>query len=86
MCLPLSFESSARVPCVSLGLHHVSCKECLPTTIVLSDSLQGFNVKGTLERHMFVHTKKKEYKCAICKLAFTQSNNLKRHIALHTGK
>ena len=74
---PISIETDAS-PFVDCGTvekkEHFTCNVCHKT----------FSTKGTMARHIIIHTGQKPIKCNFCEKAFTQQHHLERHMRIHT--
>lgn len=55
------------------------CFQCQHCTYASPDSFK-------LKRHLRIHTGERPYECDICHARFTQSNSLKAHKLIHSGK
>jgi len=45
-----------------------------------------FTRRGSLKKHMYIHTGEKPFSCSVCKKSFTQRGYLKKHMYIHTGE
>lgn len=46
---------------------------------------KSFGLKWTLDLHMRTHSNERPYACEQCERALTNSKDLKRHVAIHSG-
>ncbi|KAM6952941.1 uncharacterized protein PEZ65_016474 [Lycodopsis pacificus] len=60
----------------SAGEKLFSCSECEKT----------FGKRGTLNRHMRIHTGEKPFSCSVCKKSFNWGSTLQTHMRTHTGE
>ncbi|GLH16047.1 Zinc finger protein, partial [Gryllus bimaculatus] len=47
---------------------------------------KSFTTKGSLERHMLIHSGERPYECSVCRKGFAQRIQLVTHMRMHSGE